>query len=94
MEKYKIRHRCFCGGIKITFRVWKDGEVDIKLDDTFAFVLGFPNAKEWKKGNSAFVNAIDSDWARVNRGRAFLYGSDGFIPLDCSIILSGVYENF
>ena len=87
MVNYKIKYRNAFGMLRITFRVYEDGCTDVKLDDNFAFALGYRNAKALRKGYSAFVNAIELDWARVSKGNIFLYGSDGFILLPCCIIL-------
>ena len=87
MERYKMKYKYFMGVVQITFKVWSDGKIDIKLDDNFALSIGYGSAYAMKKGCKAFQMAINTDWARVDEtGKIFLFSDKGLIPLGCCSI--------
>lgn len=87
MARFKMKYKYFLGSLQITFKVWSDGKVDVKLDDNFALSIGYGNACAMKKRNKTFQVAINSDWARVDeKGGIFLFASDGLVPLGCFTI--------
>lgn len=87
MARYKMKYKYFLGSLQITFKVWSDGKVDVRLDDNFALSIGYLDACAMKKRNKAFQMAVNSDWARVDeKGSILLFASDGFVPLGCFTI--------
>lgn len=84
MARYKMKYKYFLGNLQITFKVWSNGNVDIKLDDNFALSIGYLNANALQKRNKAFQMAVNTGWARVDeKGSILLFASDGFVPLGC-----------
>ena len=84
MARFKMKYKYFMGGLQITFKVWSNGEIDIKLDDNFALSIGYFDACNLKRKNKAFQMAINTDWARVDKsGKIFLFSDLGLVPLGC-----------
>lgn len=83
MARYRMKYKYFLGCLQITFKVWSDGKVDVKLDDNFALSIGYGDADAMKKKHRTFQIALNTDWARVDeKGRIFLFSPDGgFVPL-------------
>ena len=87
MARFKMKYKYFIGVVQITFKVWSDGNIDIKLDDNFALSIGYGSAYAMKKGCKAFQMATNTDWARVDeKGKIFLFSDKGLIPLGCCSI--------
>lgn len=76
-----MKYKYFLGSLQITFKVWSDGKIDIKLDDNFALSIGYLDACAMKKRNKVFQMATNTEWARVKDGKVLLFSNDGFMHL-------------
>lgn len=91
MKKFDLKYKYVLGSLQITFRVWRDGVADVKLDDNLALSMGYFDARTFRKKHRAFEDAIDLDWLRIVGGKIFIYGKDDFIPIDGVLVLGGKF---
>ena len=81
MARFRMKYKYFFGCMQITFKVWSNGNVDVKLDDNFALSVGYGSAFALRKRNKVFQMATNTEWARVQDGKVLLFSNDGFMHL-------------
>lgn len=76
--KRRYRYKYIWGCLQITFRLSTDGKIDVRIDDGFAILMGYMDARGIVKNCKAFKDATNTEWARVEKkGKVYLYKANG-----------------